>query len=53
MIRTSLLTSNYQISRIIKGGWQLAGGHGPIHKGQAIEDMFQFVDVSSTSFSYH
>lgn len=44
------LTPGYSISRIVKGGWHLAGGHGPIDKQQAIEDMRAFVAAGITTF---
>ena len=40
----------YSISRIIKGGWHLAGGHGTVDKKQAIEDMRAFVEAGITTF---
>lgn len=44
------LTPDYSISRIIKGGWHLAGGHGKIDESQAIEDMRAFVEAGITTF---
>lgn len=44
------LTDDYSISRIIKGGWQLAGGHGAVNKETSINDMFAFVDKGITTF---
>jgi aryl-alcohol dehydrogenase-like predicted oxidoreductase len=44
------LSSDYSISRIVKGGWQLAGGHGHIDEQQAIADMFAFVKAGITTF---
>lgn len=44
------LTADYSISRIIKGGWHLAGGHGNIDSQGAIEDMRAFVEVGITTF---
>ena len=44
------LTSDYSISRIIKGGWHLAGGHGKIDPTQAIADMRAFVEMGITTF---
>ncbi|MCB9798386.1 aldo/keto reductase [Candidatus Nomurabacteria bacterium] len=41
---------NHTISQIIKGGWQLAGGHGNINAQQAISDMFSFVDAGINTF---
>ena len=32
------LVPGYSISRIIKGGWHLAGGHGTIDRAQAINE---------------
>ncbi len=44
------LAPGYAISRLIRGGWQLAGDHGPVDAGRALEDMFAFVDVGVTTF---
>lgn len=44
------LQPNYSISRIIKGGWHLAGGHGNIDTNTAIEDMRAFVEAGITTF---
>lgn len=44
------LQPNYSISRVIKGGWHLAGGHGQISETQAIEDMKAFVEAGITTF---
>ncbi len=40
----------YTISRIVKGGWHLAGGHGAIDKEAAIADMLAFVESGITTF---
>lgn len=40
----------YDISRIVKGGWQLAGGHGAVDAATALEDMARFVDAGITTF---
>jgi aryl-alcohol dehydrogenase-like predicted oxidoreductase len=40
----------YSISRLIKGGWHLAGDHGVIEPKQAIEDMARFVEAGITTF---
>jgi len=42
--------AGYSISRLIKGGWHLAGGHGVIEPKQAIEDMARFVEAGITTF---
>lgn len=44
------LRSGYSISRVLKGGWQLAGGHGRIDAATAFDDMDRFVDVGITTF---
>ena len=44
------LAPGYSISRLLKGGWQLAGGHGAIDRDRAIEDMRRFVDAGMTTF---
>lgn len=44
------LTPDYSISRIIKGGWHLAGGHGNIDRKTALMDMHQFVEAGITTF---
>jgi aryl-alcohol dehydrogenase-like predicted oxidoreductase len=44
------LAPDYEISRLLRGGWQLAGGHGEIDAGRAIADMAAFVDAGVTTF---
>jgi len=44
------LTADYSISRVIKGGWHLAGGHGEIDPDEAIADMARFVEAGITTF---
>ncbi len=44
------LTAGYEISRVIKGGWQLAGGHGTIDAQQAVKDMAAFVEAGINTF---
>jgi aryl-alcohol dehydrogenase-like predicted oxidoreductase len=44
------LAPDYSISRLIKGGWHLAGGHGAIDPAQATRDMAAFVDAGVTTF---
>ena len=44
------LAPGYTISRVLKGGWQLAGGHGPIDHATALADMDRFVDAGITTF---
>jgi aryl-alcohol dehydrogenase-like predicted oxidoreductase len=35
-METRELAPGYSISRVIRGGWQLAGGHGPVDRAAAI-----------------
>lgn len=44
------LQPGYSISRIIKGGWHLAGGHGNIGEEQALADMLRFAESGITTF---
>jgi aryl-alcohol dehydrogenase-like predicted oxidoreductase len=44
------LAPGYQASRLIKGCWHLAGGHGAVDAAQAVRDMAAFVDAGMTSF---
>ena len=44
------LAPGYQISRLIKGGWQLAGGHGAVDVDAAVADMTAFADAGITTF---
>ena len=44
------LAPGYEIARLIRGGWQLAGGHGAVERGRAIADMLAFLDSGVTTF---
>jgi aryl-alcohol dehydrogenase-like predicted oxidoreductase len=50
MIQQYVLRDGYSISRIIKGGWHLAGDHGAIEPRQAVSDMATFVEAGITTF---
>jgi aryl-alcohol dehydrogenase-like predicted oxidoreductase len=49
MTRTAI-APGYDISRLIKGGWQLAGGHGAVDPAASHADMGAFVDAGVTTF---
>ena len=49
-LETRTLPNGYTIPRIIKGGWQLAGGHGSIDRAHAIADMMAFAEAGITTF---
>jgi aryl-alcohol dehydrogenase-like predicted oxidoreductase len=44
------ISDGYEISRVIKGGWHLAGDHGVIDPEQAVHDMAAFVQAGITTF---
>jgi len=44
------LSPGYGISRLIRGGWQLAGGHGEVEHDRAVRDMRAFLDAGITTF---
>jgi aryl-alcohol dehydrogenase-like predicted oxidoreductase len=44
------LAPDYEISRVIRGGWQLAGGHGEVNSQVAVDDMIVFADAGITTF---
>ncbi len=49
--RTSTtIAPGYVLPRLIKGGWQLAGGHGAIDAASAIADMRAFALAGITAF---
>ncbi|WP_298922315.1 aldo/keto reductase [uncultured Roseobacter sp.] len=49
-VETVELRPDHRISRVIKGGWQLAGDHGAVDRSAAIRDMEAFVDAGVTTF---
>ena len=49
-VETVRLAPDYAISRVVRGGWQLAGGHGPIDKERAIDALIAAFDAGLTTF---
>jgi aryl-alcohol dehydrogenase-like predicted oxidoreductase len=49
-VETAELAPGYRISRLLRGGWQLAGGHGPVDGERAVADMAAFLDAGITTF---
>lgn len=43
VIQTRELAPGYVIPRVIRGGWQLAGDHGPVDRERALSEMASFV----------
>jgi aryl-alcohol dehydrogenase-like predicted oxidoreductase len=50
MTVTYELSPGYSISRVIRGGWQLAGGHGAVDRGQAVDDLVAAFDAGITTY---
>jgi aryl-alcohol dehydrogenase-like predicted oxidoreductase len=46
----SALRPGYRISRVIRGGWQLAGGHGEIDREAAIADLVASAEAGIATF---
>jgi len=44
------LAPDYEITRVIRGGWQLASGHGPLTSDDPLGDMIAFADRGITTF---
>lgn len=44
------LRPGHEISQVIRGGWQLAGGHGPVDRTSVVEDMIAFAEAGITTF---
>ena len=44
-LETIELAPGYRIPRIIRGGWQLAGDHGPVDRDRALAEIGHFVDA--------
>jgi aryl-alcohol dehydrogenase-like predicted oxidoreductase len=49
-LESTELRPGYAISRVIRGGWQLAGGHGAIERDHAVEDFLAAFDAGITTF---
>jgi aryl-alcohol dehydrogenase-like predicted oxidoreductase len=49
-IQTIALRPGYNITRVVRGGWQLAGGHGRIERETAVEDMLASFDAGVTTY---
>jgi aryl-alcohol dehydrogenase-like predicted oxidoreductase len=50
MIGTAELRPGYAISRVIRGNWQLAGGHGAIEHDAALDALEAAFDAGLTTF---
>ena len=44
------LSPDHRISRVIRGNWQLAGGHGAIDRDASVGDLMAFADAGITTF---
>ena len=50
MTKTFELAPGYAISRVIRGGWQLAGGHGAFDRAQAVDDLIAAFDAGIITY---
>src|SRR5271154_4643387 len=50
VVETYELAPGYSISRVIRGGWQLAGGHGAIDRDRAVDDLIAAFDAGVFTF---
>ena len=50
VIERTALAPGYEISRVIKGGWQLAQGHGTRVSADPVADMFAFAERGIDTF---
>jgi aryl-alcohol dehydrogenase-like predicted oxidoreductase len=44
------LAPGYAISRLLRGGWKLAGGHGAVDRAEALAGMRAFLEAGVTTF---
>jgi aryl-alcohol dehydrogenase-like predicted oxidoreductase len=49
-MQTIRLAPDYEISRVIRGGWQMAEGHGQLRGDDPVGDMVAFADAGITTF---
>lgn len=49
-MNTFELSPGYVISRVIRGGWQLAGGHGAVDREQAVDSLVAAFDAGIWTF---
>jgi aryl-alcohol dehydrogenase-like predicted oxidoreductase len=49
-VTRATLAPGYDISRVLKGGWQLAGGHGAVDEHAALAGMDRYVAAGITTF---
>jgi aryl-alcohol dehydrogenase-like predicted oxidoreductase len=49
-VETFELAPGYAISRVIRDGWQLAGGHGPVDRAVALDNLIAAFDAGIFTF---
>lgn len=49
-VESFALRPGYEISRVIRGGWQLAGGHGSFDRKEAVADLAAFCEAGIFTF---
>jgi aryl-alcohol dehydrogenase-like predicted oxidoreductase len=50
LARSFSLRPGYEITRVIRGGWQLAGGHGPVDRDKAVSDLMASAEAGILAF---
>jgi aryl-alcohol dehydrogenase-like predicted oxidoreductase len=48
-VERARLAPDYEVSRILRGGWQLAGGHGPVDTQSLNQGFLDFYDAGITT----
>lgn len=49
-VDTAEIAPGYRISRMLKGGWHLAGGHGAVDHDRAVAEMRDYVESGVVTF---
>lgn len=49
-VDTAEIAPGYRISRMLKGGWHLAGGHGAVEHDKAVAEMRDYVESGIVTF---
>jgi aryl-alcohol dehydrogenase-like predicted oxidoreductase len=49
-MKTFRLTPDYEVSRVIRGNWQMSAGHSAARSNDPIDDLLAFADAGVTTF---
>jgi aryl-alcohol dehydrogenase-like predicted oxidoreductase len=50
IVPTTSLRPGYEITRVVCGGWQLAGGHGAVDRDRAIDHLVGYTEAGILAF---